>query len=786
MIMHRIALAILLILCISPGTQARVWEIHCFHGLSIPIFEPSSLHMNAGDTIHFLLDPACSVIEVSAASYYAGIAQWNGGFQTPVGGGMVVPTMPPGNTHATLYFAIPQHLPISGMGMGTIEIYVPTINITTLQPLTSCVGDSVSIGFTAFGVYSVGNLFELQMSDATGSFSSPTQLAIVPGDTYYKPGQLPSPTGGTIYDTVRVPLRLTIPPGTGYRVRAVSAMHGVVGIPSSQALTILARPAPILQALGPTEFCEGGSVTLAVTPTTGHSYAWYHDGTPIAGASQAQYTATLHGEYTVEESNGSCAVMSAPVAVTVHAADPSWLEWTGAVNADWSTVGNWSEPCAVPGTGDTVIVGAAVAPPAFVPAAQLGALVLDHPAGLILQGELRISSRLALNNGHLFLGNADLILLSSATISGGGASGFVVTDGAGRLHQQGLGSGGRGGAVLFPVGSAAGSYSPVTITNAGTTDAFSVRVANDVFEQGATGTPVFDRVVAKTWFIDEAVAGGSSATLSFEWNSMDELYAFDRAACFVAHHDGTAWDKLQNPGTATGGGPWQRGVAGVTSFALFAVGSTGSYIPVEYRSLSAAVQDGIVFLRWETASETYCRGFTVERRQVVERRQADDAAWTALDFIESTSAAGRGASYLHPDMPPSPGTWEYRLRQIDLDGTETLSRAVRAEIPESALPYYTTVAAIDEVWPNPLRLAQSTVLSVRCKLATDGPVSLTLHDLLGRRLAELYRGAGDPGTDFTLRLSFDRTRFSGPLTPGVYVLRLATAAGVSQRVLVID
>lgn len=84
--MHRIALAILLFLSISPVTQARVWEIHCFHGLSSPIFSPSNLHMNAGDTVNFVLDPACSVIEVSAASYYAGVAQWNGGFQTTAGG----------------------------------------------------------------------------------------------------------------------------------------------------------------------------------------------------------------------------------------------------------------------------------------------------------------------------------------------------------------------------------------------------------------------------------------------------------------------------------------------------------------------------------------------------------------------------------------------------------------------------------------------------------------------------------------------------------------------------
>lgn len=698
--MRRITLATLLFLCITPGIHARVWEVSCFHGLSQPRFGTSSLHINAGDTVHFLLDPGCSAIEVSAASYYARVAQSNGGFQTPLGGGMVVPAAAPGNPYTILYVVCPQHFP-SGMEEMTLYVYQPSIQVTALQPLAPCRGDSVTIAFSAFGVYSTGNVFRLQLSDATGSFASPTKLADVPGTTYYQPGQLPSPVGGYVIDTVQVLLRSTLPPGTGYRVRIVSAMHGIVGAPYGQSITL-------------------------------------------------------------------------------HAADPSRLEWTGAVDDDWSTVGNWSEPCAVPGPGDTVIVGAGSAPPSSVPPSQLGALQLDHPAGLILQGELQISSRLTLNSGRIHLGNADLVLLSSATIAGGNSASFVVTDGAGRLRQLGLGSGGRGGEVLFPVGSTAGSYTPVTLTNSGTADAFGVRVVDDVYEQGASGPALQDRVVAKTWFIDEGTAGGSDATLRFEWSAADELYAFDRAACFVSHCNGSGWDRLQDPAAATGTGPWQRAVAGVTAFSPFAVGSSGSYIPVEYRSFTAAVRDGIVLLRWETESETQSRGFAVERRR------APDAPWSVLDFVESRGGAERGADYEHPDLPPSPGAWEYRLRQVDLDGTASLSPIVRVVIPESALPYYTTAAAIEGLWPNPLRLGRSTELSVRCHATAGGPVSLTLHDLLGRRVAELYRGEAVSGIPVIVRASLGRAGVVPPLTPGAYVLRFTTPAGIAQRVVVVD
>lgn len=777
--MRRIILATLLFLCITPGIQARVWEISCYHGLSQPRFSTFSLHINAGDTVHFLLDPACSVIEVSAASFNAGVALWNGGFQTPAGGGMVVPAAAPGNPYTILHFVCPQHFP-SGMEQGMLYVYQPSIGVTALQPLVSCGGDSVTLAFTAYGVYVTENLFQLQLSDGTGSFASPTELAVVPGTTYYQPGQLPSPVGGYVIDTVQVLLRSTIPPGSGYRVRVVSAMHAITGTASPQTLAILARPAPTPQALGPTEFCEGGSVTLAVASTAGNSYAWYRDGTLVAGASQPQYTATLHGNYAVAESNGSCTVLSDPLTVTVHAADPARLEWTGAVDDDWSTVGNWSEPCAVPGPGDTVIVGAVGAPPASVPAAQLGALQLDHSAGLVLQGELQISSRLTLNGGRIHLGNADLVLLSSATIAGGNATSFVVTDGAGCLRQQGLGSVGRGGDVLFPVGNTAGSYTPVTLANSGTADAFGVRVVSDVREQGTSGPALPERVVAKTWIIEEGTAGGSNATLRFEWSAADELYAFDRAACFMSHYDGSGWNRLQNPAAATGGGPWQRGVAGVTDFSPFAVGSSGSYIPVEYRSFTASVRDGFVLLRWETESEMQNHGFEVERRHT------QDAPWSVIDFVESRGGAERGASYVHPDLPPLPGAWEYRLRQVDFDGTASLSPVVRAVIPEFTLPYYATAAAIDGLWPNPLRLARSTELSVRCHAAAGGPVSLTLHDLLGRCVAELYRGEAESGMPVTVRSSLDRAGLGASLTPGAYVLRFTTPDGVAQRVLVVD
>ncbi|MBK9330091.1 MAG: hypothetical protein IPM95_12495 [Sphingobacteriales bacterium] len=68
--------------------------------------------------------------------------------------------------------------------------------------------------------------------------------------------------------------------------------------------------APTISASGPTSFCQGGSVTLTSSSTTGNVWS--------TGATTQSITVTSNGTFTVTVSNGNCNAMSAATTITVN------------------------------------------------------------------------------------------------------------------------------------------------------------------------------------------------------------------------------------------------------------------------------------------------------------------------------------------------------------------------------------------------------------------------------------------------------------------------------------
>ena len=680
--MHKSVLIILLFLLASTPASAYVWEVHCDHALGHFRFGPSQFPMNSGDTIHFILDQGCAAKEVSQATYNSRDTIWNGGAQTPAGGGYVVLTSP--GHH---YFVCPQHAAVHEIL--DVEVWDPAIVITSLSKLASCAGDSITVAYVYSGVFAWDNEFEVQLSDSLGDFSAPTVLGVFDRSTFFPYyGQL----GSIVYDTVQVRIRSSIPAGNGYRLRIVSRLHGVTGTPY-------------------------------------------------------------------------------PLAIRLFDSNPSRFEWVGALSSEWGRVGNWDSPCAIPGTGDTVIISSGPAPPAHVPAITLGRLVLQNSGGLRLGGDLRITGELSLQYGCIALGNARLTIAAGATVSAGGPNRLVLCDSAGSMCREGLAS--TSGSALFPVGTAPATYTPLWIANAGTSDDFCVRVIPEVFAGGISGTPVTDGVVACTWLIEEAQPGNSLATMRFQWDSALEYPGFDRNDCFVARHDGAMWTPLQTAGVAFGSEPFERYVGGVTAFSPFAIGSTGSAVPVAFRSFTAEARDGVVLLQWETEREVSNFGFFVERQSRA------TFAWETRQFVAARGGEGRGAAYTACDIPPQGGTWTYRLRQVDLDGTAAHTPAIAVSVGEAASPVADRSPHISSVWPHPLRASRSKEVSVSCRIPESGSATLSLFDPLGRCVAETVRHEAAAGVETGL------TWLLPPLPPGLYLLRLEAAGKADHQPLLV-
>jgi len=77
---------------------------------------------------------------------------------------------------------------------------------------------------------------------------------------------------------------------------------------------------PVIVVNGSPAFCEGGSVVLSTATSDHLVYQWKRNGVIITGATQAEYTASERGSYTVETTRNNCTLMpSEPVNVTVDA-----------------------------------------------------------------------------------------------------------------------------------------------------------------------------------------------------------------------------------------------------------------------------------------------------------------------------------------------------------------------------------------------------------------------------------------------------------------------------------
>lgn len=108
---------------------------------------------------------------------------------------------------------------------------------------------------------------------------------------------------------------------------------------------------------------------------------------------------------------------------------------------------------------------------------------------------------------------------------------------------------------------------------------------------------------------------------------------------------------------------------------LWAVDDFGVYstapvvLPVTLTSFSAKAQPSGVMLNWTTATEVNNAYFEVQR-------SADGQSFAAIGKVQGSGTTSTGATYSFSDTRPVASLTYYRLRQVDMDGTEAFSAVV--------------------------------------------------------------------------------------------------------------
>lgn len=146
-------------------------------------------------------------------------------------------------------------------------------NITTtddVSPADWCFNSTEfgTVNFVATGTYTVGNIYSAELSDAAGSFASPTII-----------GTLASTASGSLSISTTIPSGIVA--GTGYRVRVVSSTPSTTGTDNTANLIIHALPT--VNQIPNQELCAGEmtSVINFSGSLMGTTYNWENDNSSI-------------------------------------------------------------------------------------------------------------------------------------------------------------------------------------------------------------------------------------------------------------------------------------------------------------------------------------------------------------------------------------------------------------------------------------------------------------------------------------------------------------------------
>ncbi|RNI23539.1 T9SS C-terminal target domain-containing protein [Rufibacter latericius] len=200
-----------------------------------------------------------------------------------------------------------------------------------------CGGSTLQVPFSTKVVFPADNIFTVQLSSNTGSFSSPRVLGSAPG------------TGS---GTIQVTIPTNQVAGTAYRIRVVASKPttGMIIENNGQNLTIYPLP-PTPTITSNTGVCAGGTLTISASSISNATYTWTGpNGFTATGRTITRKGAEVDasGTYTVTANvNGCISTASAEIVVRPALANAGpdriicygqsvRLEATGGVKYSWS------------------------------------------------------------------------------------------------------------------------------------------------------------------------------------------------------------------------------------------------------------------------------------------------------------------------------------------------------------------------------------------------------------------------------------------------------------------
>ncbi len=260
---------------------------------------------------------------------------------------------------------------------------------------------------------------------------------------------------------------------------------------------------------------------------------------------------------------------------------------------------------------------------------------------------------------------------------------------------------------------------------------------------------------------DSAYGKNRGLEISIPMSVLGNPTSADNIRLFAAVVSNSAYfSDVTVPGSITGGNPGFN-----PNFQTLPGGPYNSGIrplPVELKSFSATGGQEGIKLTWSTATETNNKGFEVER-------SSDGINYQAITFVNGAGNSVSAKTYDYFDKPERTGTYYYRLKQTDFDGSYSLSSVISADYTIAP-----AVFALEQNYPNPF----NPVTMISYQLSMNSNVSLKVYDMLGNEAAVLVNGYKEAGNH---SVSFNASKLSS----GIYFYKLTQGEKTITRKLVL-
>ncbi|MCH8034270.1 MAG: T9SS type A sorting domain-containing protein [Bacteroidetes bacterium] len=255
--------------------------------------------------------------------------------------------------------------------------------------------------------------------------------------------------------------------------------------------------------------------------------------------------------------------------------------------------------------------------------------------------------------------------------------------------------------------------------------------------------------------------------------------------------------------SSDGGSSWfeqYRGVGVLNSIFFvndqlgWAVGKNGTILytpngglPVELKSFTASVAGNDVYLNWSTATELNNSGFEVEKSSLLPPAYQGGGGevgggWEKIGFVPGHGTTTETQIYSFDDKSVSSGKYQYRLKQIDYDGTFEYSDIVEVEV---GLP---TEFSLEQNYPNPFNPSTKIKFTIPTSPLNPSPyqgegqrerfITLIVYDVLGNEVATLVNEEKPAGS---YEVNFDATG----LTSGIYFYQLKAGSFIQTKKMIL-